>query len=569
MTLIPSYTELDFNTIVEKLKEELASEGTFKDYDYRGSNISVLIELMAYFGDLSAFFLNKIAKNVYLESSDIYEVINRLARQIGYEPKGTRSARVTLSCAVSGYSSGDTITVLPWKKLNSGRQTSDGDPIYYSTTSTTSTVLTDTYGSVSVPLRQGEVVNITGYTGADLIDNELVLPSNYAYDNDIDDDYPSIEVIVNNDIWERVSDFYDSITPLSTDDVYMFVYDRYERSKIVFNTTRNVPEETDTITIKCLRSLSTDGSIAEDTASDTWTIVDTVFAQRTKYGYSTPTNISNDLITLSTSAASIGASDPETINEVKANAQSTLRTQFRNVTASDYKTFLTERSDISAANAWGEQDIVPSAGSILEYNKVHLSAVPTTWSNSTIVTSAGVLTTDWSTSGGILVPLAYSSTWTDTLNTYLQPRKMISVYEVFDLPELVYFSFEFSCRIKRLYAFLTISNDIKNKLIYYFRKTNHEFGEIINFNNILEYILDTTQISPTDNFEYIVGVRNLNMRDINLSVTVNDYDSSYIQYPYWADSEWTLRDNTLRRIQLGYNQFPILESTSVSISQES
>ena len=565
-TFTPSYLELDFNTIVEKLKVELQKDGTFKDYDYRGSNISVLLELMAYFGDLNSFFLNKIAKNVYLETSDIYECINRLARQIGYEPKGVRSARVTLSCATSGHSIGDIISVLPWKQLNSGRVDSTGDPIYYSTTASESITLTDTFGTLPINLRQGNIVSITGYTGNDLIDNELILPSNYAYDNDVDDDYPSIEVTVNTDIWSRVSDFYDDITPLSTDNVYMFVYDRYERSKIVFNSSRNVPDTSDTITIKCLNSLATDGSIAEDTAQDSWTIGDSVFVQRTT-GH-TVVNLANSTLVLSTSAASIGAASAETIDDIKENAQSTLRTQFRNVTASDYSSYLTERSDISAANAWGEQDIAPSAGSILEYNKVHLATIPSTWSSDTISTSTSGWTTEWGPSGSVLVPTAYSSSWADTLQTYLQSRKMISVYEVFDLPTLVYFSFEFSCRIKRLFTFLNVSTDIKNKLIYYFRTVNHEFNEIISFNDIIEYILDTTQVSPTDNFDDIVGIRNLNLRDININKTIYDYDSVTTNYPYWVESEWTLRDNRLRRIQLGYNQFPILEPNSVYISQE-
>jgi len=565
-TFVPSYLEMDFNTILEKLKEELQKGGTFKDYDYRGSNISVLIELMAYFGDLNTFFLNKIAKNVYLETSDIYECINRLAKQIGYEPKGTRSARITLSCSTSGHSPGDIISVLPWKQVNSGRSASSGDPIYFSTTTSQSITLTDTYGTLPINLRQGSIVNITGYTGSDLIDNELILPANYAYDNDIDDDYPSIQLTVNNNVWSRVTDFYDNITSISTDDVYMFVYDRYERSKIVFNSTRNVPDDNDTITIKCLNSLSSEGSIAEDISSDTWTPLDTIFVQRT-HGH-TVYNIPNNTLNLSTSAASIGASDPETIDDIKENAQSTLRTQFRNVTASDYSSYLTERSDINAANAWGEQDISPSAGSILEYNKIHLSTIPSSWGSDTISTSTSGWTTDWATSGSVLIPSTYSQGWADTLKTYLSPRKMISVYEVYDLPTLVYLSFEFSCRIKRLYTFLNISTDIKNKLIYYFRNVNHEFNEIISFNDIIEYLLDTTQVSTTDNFTNIIGIRNLNLRDINVNKHVYEYDSTNIRYPYWIESEWTLRDNTLRRIQLGYDQFPILEPNSVHISQE-
>ena len=103
---IPSYLEIDFLTLVDKFREELKESDVYRDYDFEGANISILIELMSYVGELTTFFTNKIAKNVYLETADVYEAANRLARQIGYEPKGIRSARATLTVAVTGTNPG-------------------------------------------------------------------------------------------------------------------------------------------------------------------------------------------------------------------------------------------------------------------------------------------------------------------------------------------------------------------------------------------------------------------------------------------------------------------------------
>ena len=80
----PDYLNIDYNTYVAKFKELLAQSDIYRDFDFEGSNISLILEMMAYYGDVNTYFINKIAKNVYMETADIYECVNRLARQTGY-----------------------------------------------------------------------------------------------------------------------------------------------------------------------------------------------------------------------------------------------------------------------------------------------------------------------------------------------------------------------------------------------------------------------------------------------------------------------------------------------------
>lgn len=564
MILTPDYLSLDFNTALEKLKSELKKSDTFKDYNYNGSNISILMELMSYFSDLNTFFSNKMFKNVFSETSDIYECVNRLSRQKGYEPKGKRSGRATINLTIDNIHVGDIIKVYPWKQFDSGRLTESEEQIKYSTISTTEGISTGTSHTIEVPIKQGEVLNLTGFTGEDLIDNELILPSDYAYDNEINDTNPSIQLSVNGVIWNRISDFFNEIDPLTNEDnVYMFIYDKYERNKISFNSTRNVPEKSDIIEITALKSLGVNGSIGAD-SDEEWTFDNT---KNVEINYNNVLSfIDNDSLSLSLTAASIGASDPETIAEIKNNSQSNMHSQFRNITSTDYISHLTERSDIIMANAWGEQEISPSGGSIQEYNKVHLSTIPNEWNNSTIQTSASNFTTNWGTSASIMLPSEYSNSWSNELKIYLLPRKMMTSYEVFSLPELVYFSFKIGIRINRLYVFSNVKQDVLDKLIYYFRSANQNFNSIINFNDISEYILDLNNISSDNNYLNILGIRNLNIRDINTSKII--YESNQQNnFPYWADSQY-VGENQLRRIQLGYNQFPILSSDTTSIIEE-
>lgn len=573
-SFVPSYLEIDFLTLVNKFREELKDSDIYRDYDFEGSNISIMIELMSYIGELTTFFTNKIAKNVYLETADVYETANRLARQVGYEPKGIRAARATLTVTVSGTSPGDVIKVLPWKQLNSGRSDDEGNVIFFATTTEAPTV-TASGTSVTFPLlvRQGQIVDLENYSGDDLIDNELILPEDYAYDDDLTDIYPSIRVLVNDTQWERVSDFYLDLIPQVSDNVYMFIYDRYRRSKVVFNEARNVPADNDRIDIRVLDSLGPDGAIAAD-AGEQWTIVDSEFIELASPPGYIFNPVGNDSITISLSAASVGASDPETITEIRFNSASALRAQFRDVTPNDYNSYLSSRSDVIRSNAWGEQDLSPSAGNPQEYNIIHLSVIPQVWGNSTIPVSAGSFITDWGVSASTMLPLGYKASWEDELLNYLAPRKMISAYEIFEVPDLVYFTFEIGVRKKRIYTFSDVAEDVLQKLIYYFRPQNQLFNSEMDFKDVVEFLLDTTQVSPDDEFENIKGIRNLDIRDINVwtsftnTKTVYPHNAHYSLYPRWVDPPWTDRDNMLRPIQIGLNQFPVLAYDAVKIVEE-
>jgi hypothetical protein len=561
----PEYLSIDYQSLVNKFKTELKKSDIFKDYNFEGANISVLMELNSYVSELNTFFINKIAKNNFIETADVYEAANRLTRQQGYEAKGTRSARCTLQIAVSGTQSGDVLRVLPWKQLNSARQDPvDGNEILFATTASVQVTASGTTTTIDVPVRQGTVTDLTGYTGDDLIDNELILPSEYAYDDDLTDVLPSVLVTVNSTEWTRLSDFYDDVIPNVSDNVYMFIYDRYRRNKVVFNSSRNVPSVDDTITVKILDSLGTNGSIGAD-VDETWTVIDDTFITLTR-GVTTSTVV-NDTLSISLSAASIGASSPETIDEIRFNSASALRSQFRNVNAIAYNSYLSARSDVVKANAYGEQDLVPSgAGNPQLYNIARISVIPQVYSSGTIQTSAGSITTDWGETGSVLVPTQYSASWEAELLEYLKSRKMISAYEIMVVPDLVYFSFEIGVRKKRIFEFADIKTDVLNKLIYYFRADNQVFNGEVDFNDIVEYLLDTTNVSPTDEFTNIKGIRNLNIRDINSNKTIYPYNSKF--YPRWVDVPWTNRDNMLRPIKLGLNQFPYLSSDTVKILEE-
>jgi hypothetical protein len=576
----PEYLDVDYNSLVLSIKDELAGSDIFKDYNYEGSNIATLIELVAYIGELNTFFLNKIARNVFMETADIYENVNRLARQEGYEPKGYVSSKTTLSLVVSAddgdgglnFVENDVLYIPSWHKITSSKEY-NGSAINFATVSSQTAVATSgSTVSFDVPVVQGEVVELD-FMGSDIVDNELILPLyKYAHDEDIDDEYYSMELLVNDEPWTRISDFYDEISPLAEeDDVYMLVYDMYKVTKIIFSSSRNVPISTDEIKIYALKSLGVNGNVAANSITSPYVN----FVKNTSNLTVGPNEdgwLDNSTMSITNAAASTGGADPEDVDEIKENSPRIRNTQYRNVTASDYQAYLESRSDVECAYAWGEQEVAPS-GNVLDYNKVYISVVPPDdpedWESGTINTSASIWTVSPSVSASIVVPTSYVSSWTTQLEEYLEPRKMLCEYEEFELPELVYFTFTFGVRLKRLRNFDEVSLDILNKLIYYFRPANRDFYDLIDFKDISEYILDTSITSPTDEFTYISGIRNFIIRDIDCNKTIYEAntDGNYPQYTtstYDSDVE-----NQLRPIRLGYNQYPVLASSAVSIVEES
>jgi hypothetical protein len=78
--------------------------------------------------------------------------------------------------------------------------------------------------------------------------------------------------------------------------------------------------------------------------------------------------------------------------------------------------------------------------------------------------------------------------------------------------------------------------------------------------------MDTTQVSPDNEFENIRGIRNIDIRDINSNKIIYGHNST--QYPRWVTPPWIDRDNMLRPIQLGLNQFPVLADDAIRIVEE-
>jgi hypothetical protein len=100
MSLI-NFSNLDFQQIKTQIIDYLRANTSFTDYDFEGSNLSILIDILAYNTYINSFNANMISNEVFIDSATLRENVVALARNIGYVPRSTKSARASISFLVN------------------------------------------------------------------------------------------------------------------------------------------------------------------------------------------------------------------------------------------------------------------------------------------------------------------------------------------------------------------------------------------------------------------------------------------------------------------------------------
>ena len=84
---LTQFQNLDFEDIKTQIKDYLRANSNFTDFDFEGSNMSVLIDTLAYNSYITAYNSNMVANEVFIDSATLRENVSALARNIGYTPR--------------------------------------------------------------------------------------------------------------------------------------------------------------------------------------------------------------------------------------------------------------------------------------------------------------------------------------------------------------------------------------------------------------------------------------------------------------------------------------------------
>ena len=161
-------TDLDFDDIASNLKEYLKGQSTLKDYNMEGSNINILIDLLAYSSHVSAFNANMVASELFLDTAQIRKNVVSRAKEIGYTPTSATASMATIDLQVNNpLIGGETPTSLTINRGHKFKTVYDGFTYpYVCLNSKTISPLNDVFKFEDLEIYQGKMnSDIFAYNG--------------------------------------------------------------------------------------------------------------------------------------------------------------------------------------------------------------------------------------------------------------------------------------------------------------------------------------------------------------------------------------------------------------------
>ena len=91
-----NFANLDFDQIKTTIKDYLRSNSNFTDYDFEGSNLSTIIDVLAYNTYITSYNANMVSNEVFIDSATLRENVVSLARNIGYTPTSKKVSKANI-----------------------------------------------------------------------------------------------------------------------------------------------------------------------------------------------------------------------------------------------------------------------------------------------------------------------------------------------------------------------------------------------------------------------------------------------------------------------------------------
>ncbi len=157
------FTNLDFDQIKSSIKDYIRANSDFTDFDFEGSNFSVLIDTLAYNTYITSFNSNMVVNESFLDSATLRENVVSLARNIGYVPRSRTSAQANISFDITTASNTPTLTLQPGLVCVGSYNDSSFVFSVPESITTTTTQTTDINGNIISST--GSFNNITAYQG--------------------------------------------------------------------------------------------------------------------------------------------------------------------------------------------------------------------------------------------------------------------------------------------------------------------------------------------------------------------------------------------------------------------
>ena len=346
-------TDLDFDSIKNNLKTFLRSQSRFQDFDFEGSGMSVLLDLLAYNTHYNAFYLNMIANEMFLDTSKLRQSTVSHAKLINYVPESSHGAETKLNIRVTPAAGEDQNTSsltldkytkvygaslngvnYPFVVLDSHTVNKDGNSFLFS----------------NVTIKQGEVITRQFLMDPTNTKRRFEIPSANV-------DLSTVIVTVQESASDTETSVYkvaEDLTEITRDSKVYFIEENEDGNyRLYFGD--------DVIGKKPI-----DGNIINVTYIDT---AGSVANKINVFTISTSVGPFNSNVRPYSTGATYSGSEKETIEQVKYRAPYFYSAQNRAITTYDYETLITkDYPNIESVTVWGGEDNIP-----IVYGKVFLS----------------------------------------------------------------------------------------------------------------------------------------------------------------------------------------------------
>lgn len=456
-------TTLDFDDIKTNLKSFLSGQSEFQDYDFEGSAMSVLLDVLAYNTHYNALYNNLTINEMFLDSARKRNSVVSLSKMLGYSPRSATCSKATVTLVVSAPASGATILTLP--AYTPFTTTIDGaNYTFYTLGSVVATSTTGVFTFQNLEIVEGTplsfnttVANNTRYIipNANIDLNTLTVKVQEAATSSVYTTFTKAETLIGVDSTTKcywVKEIDEGLYELTFGD-------------------GNLGMALDTGNIVHLNYFvsSLDGA-----------------NKARQFTYSGNTLISGAQISVTTIDIAAGGSAPEDIDSIRFNAPRMYASQNRAVTPDDYKSIVYSLfSDAASVTCWGGEDNNPPV-----YGKIYLCVKPKDASKLTTTQKSALI------------------------STILQSRNVVSVQPVVVDPEYINIALNTTVYYNPQATTKTASDIaaiVTNTINAY------DVNELNRFDGVFRYskmskLIDTSDPSITNNITTVLLRRELTVR---------------------------------------------------------
>ena len=351
-----SITDLEFDNIKSNLKTFLRSQSEFSDYDFEGSGMSVLIDLLAYNTHYMGYYANMLGNEMFLDSSALRESVLSHAKHLNYIPSSMRSPKAYLNFTFTPSGAPTSLTILKNTRFTTSI---DGIKYTFATTKTTTVPrsVTSTYTVSNVEIVEGKILNRSYTVSSSDKTQRFIIPNPKVDTNSISVVVQTSSSDISVNTFTNASSL-DVNTIKGTDKVFFLEEIEDQKYELIFG----------------------DGSIGKSLTDGNIIFIEYMVCNGERankassfIAVGTVAGLSSSDYVITTSENAIGGSPIQTSESIRFQAPKLYAAQKRATTKADYKSIiLKERPDIESITVYGGEDADP-----VQYGKVFIAAKPT------------------------------------------------------------------------------------------------------------------------------------------------------------------------------------------------